>query len=80
MVKPSVVIHALFVETRENSSLPKKAELNVARIIHCSVCDRTFSEEAYKNHSCRDSVYGGAGDISKGTASVEETEGGTKRG
>lgn len=82
MVKPLVVIHALFVETQENSSLPKKAELNVDRIVHCSVCNRTFSDENYQKHlPCQGSkTLGGSGDISKGSASIQETEGGTKRG
>ncbi|MEX2193122.1 MAG: hypothetical protein WD717_07065 [Nitrosarchaeum sp.] len=52
------------------------------RIIHCSVCDRTFSDEDYQKHRpCHGSkILGGSGDISKGTASAQETEGGTKRG
>lgn len=82
MAKPLVVTHVLIVEMVESSSLPKKAELSVDRIIHCSVCDRTFSDEDYQKHRpCHGSkILGGSGDISKGTASAQETEGGTKRG
>ncbi len=82
MVKLLVVIHVLTVEMVENSSLPKKVELNVDRIVHCYVCNRTFSDENYEKHlPCHGSkTLGGSGDISKGSASTQETEGGTKRG
>lgn len=48
--------------------------------VHCSVCGRTFSSwESFENHRpCNGpKIVGAAGD-STGTASVQETEGGTR--
>jgi hypothetical protein len=50
---------------------------------HCPKCGVTFSSSgSYQNHlPCHGSkILGGAGDLSKGTASVQETEGGTGGG
>lgn len=70
------------IRQKHCKNLPSKAELNVDRIVHCSVCNRTFSDEGYQNHlPCHGSkVLGGAGDLIGGSASIQETEGGTKRG